>query len=139
METGSALATPDPLPVGGAIALAGVLDLRLAHDLGLSEGAVERLLGGGPEDVPDRYAAASPAALLPLGVPQALIHGSDDEDVPPAMSQSYARAAILAGDPVTYLPLPGAGHFEPVDPGSREWPTVLRAVQYVVALSVNGS
>ena len=62
------------------ISLAGVCDLRRAWELGLSNGAAAELLGGSPYDYPERYAAASPAALLPLGVRQVLLHGDQDMD-----------------------------------------------------------
>ena len=66
--------------------------------MGLSDGAVEELLGGSPEQVPERYAAASPAQLLPLGVPILLVHGARDDTVPVSLSRDFQRAAIAAGD-----------------------------------------
>jgi len=117
-----------PLPFRGAVALAGVSDLRLAWELGLSARAVEGLLGGAPEEVPERYAAASPRELVPLGVRQTLIHGAEDENVPVAMSEGYHAAAAAAGDDAGLVVLPGTGHFEPVDPESGAWPVVLGAV-----------
>src|SRR6266851_8281932 len=56
-----------PLPLAGAISLAGVLDLETAWRLHLSNNAVVELLGAKFPKAPDRYAAASPAAMLPLG------------------------------------------------------------------------
>ena len=41
--------------LAGAISLAGVLDLRRAWELQLSNTVVVELLGGTPEEVPDRY------------------------------------------------------------------------------------
>lgn len=117
----SALRVPDPLPLRCAVALAGVSDLRRAWELRLSANVTEDFLGGTPTSVPERYAAASPAALLPLGVPQALIHGTADEDVPYEISAGYSEAARAAGDDVALLTLPGAGHFALVDPATPEW------------------
>ena len=51
---------------------------------GLGGAAGPRLLGGGPDEVPERYVLASPAARLPLGVPTLLVHGDADEAVPVA-------------------------------------------------------
>lgn len=119
----------NPLAVGGVVALAGVCDLRQAWELRLSDAVTDQLLGGSPERWPERYAAASPAELLPLGVPQLLIHGTADEHVPYALSREYATAALAAGDPATLLTLPGAGHFGLVDPQAQEWPRVLAATQ----------
>ncbi|GIV95457.1 MAG: hypothetical protein KatS3mg057_0114 [Herpetosiphonaceae bacterium] len=122
----------DPLPLHGVVSLAGVSDLLAAWQLNLSSGAVRDLLGGAPERVPERYAEASPAALLPLGVRQALIHGTLDDTVPFSLSKSYSDAAAAQGDPVTLLPLPGAGHFEPIDPSSQEWPLVRECILHLL-------
>ena len=62
---------------------------------GLSNGAVRELLGGSPEGRPERYDAASPIELLPLDVPPLLVHGADDDVVPPDISRAYARRATL--------------------------------------------
>ena len=50
-----------------------------------------------------RYRLASPAALLPLGVPQLLVNGTNDLDVPLATVIGYAAKARLAGDSVEEL------------------------------------
>ena len=110
-----------PLALAGAISLAGVVDLAMAWRLNLSNGAVVELLGGSITDVPERYAAASPAAMLPLGVPQVLIHGTHDENAPLQVSQSYAKAARAVNDPVTYIELAGIDHFDVIDPHSNAW------------------
>src|SRR5579864_1871847 len=52
-----------PLTPTGAISLAGVLDLEMAWKLHLSHDAVVELLGKTWPAAPERYAAASPAAL----------------------------------------------------------------------------
>jgi acetyl esterase/lipase len=118
----------EPLSLRGAVALAGVVDLARAYELGLSTNATGALLGGAPDEVPERYAAASPFALLPLSVAQLLIHGTDDDSVPFELSERYVTTARTAGDPATLLPLPGAGHFELIDPLAAEWPVILSAV-----------
>jgi pimeloyl-ACP methyl ester carboxylesterase len=97
--------------------------------LRLSTNVTEDFLGGTPRSVPERYAAASPAELLPLGVPQALIHGTEDDSVPYAISEGYHAAAHAAGDDVALVTLPGAGHFELVDPATPEWAAVLAETQ----------
>lgn len=111
-------------PLAGAVSQAGVLDLRRAAGEGVGHGTVERLLGGGPGMVPDRYAAASPIERVPLGVPQLVVHGALDDTVPAAMSRAYVEAARAAGDEVAYVELPGAGHYEHLDPHSEAWRAV---------------
>ena len=111
------------LPV---VAIAPVSDLRESARRVGPEGAVARFLGGMPDELPDHYAEASPLELLPLGVRQIVIHGDRDEDVRYEMSAAYAEAA---GDEVELITLPGAAHFEPIDPQSREWPRTLEATR----------
>lgn len=122
-----------PLPLAGAISLAGVVDLEMAWQLNLSNGAVVDLLGGGFTDVPERYTAASPAAMLPLGVPQVLIHGTNDDSVPLQVSQVYTNAARAVNDPVTYIELEGVDHFDVIDPNSNAWAITIEALQKLIA------
>jgi len=112
---------PRSVTVTAAVSLAGVPDLAEAARLSAGDGAVARLLGGGPDDHPDRYAMASPAALLPLGVPQVLVHGTDDRTVRPILSERYVEQALAAGDAVELVEVPGAGHWAPIKPGSSAW------------------
>jgi acetyl esterase/lipase len=105
----------------GAVGLAPVADLALALRIGLGGGAVARLLGGPPERHPDRYAVADPARLLPMGVPQVLVHGDVDGAVPISLSRHYVEQAVAAGDAANLRELPGVGHMELIDPASRAW------------------
>ena len=116
--------TPAAVQPRGAVSLAGVVDLRRAAELGLGAGAVPRLLGGMPTDQPDRYAAGSPADLLPLGIPQVLVHGLADTVVPPSMSLGYQRTACELGDEAVYAPIEGLDHRQIIDPARRAWPVI---------------
>lgn len=84
---------------------------------GLGGGAVQALLGGGPDQVPDRYAVADPVALVPTGVRTVCLHGVADDVVPIRQSELYVAAATAAGDDARLQRLPG-GHFEHLDPTS---------------------
>jgi acetyl esterase/lipase len=115
-----------------AASQAGILDLvRGAVDRRCG-GACRALLGGGPEDVPERYAAASPAALLPLGVPQFLVHGLVDELVPPSQSRDYAGAARAAGDEIELIELPGTDHFDVIEPRDPSWAAIVAWVERIL-------
>jgi len=104
-----------------AVAQAGVVDLATAAELGLSRGAANELVGG-RETLFER---TSPRALLPLGVPQLLVHGELDEVVPVELSRDYARAAGEAGDEAELVIIAGCGHYEHLDPGSAAWAAVV--------------
>jgi acetyl esterase/lipase len=111
-----------------AVSLAGVVDLVVAARMRLGGGAVQALMGGEPEEFPDRYRLGSPAALLPLGLPQVLVHGLQDGTVPSSLSADYVELARQRGDAATYLPLPDAGHMEMIDPKSRAFDHVATAM-----------
>lgn len=125
----SPIHTPEqPLALAGAISLAGVLDLHMAYQLHLSNDAVVELLGAGPDDVSARYVAASPASLLPLGVPQVLIHGTADAHVPIQVSQHYAAASRAAGDTLSYFEPEGVDHFDVINASTEIWELTVRAL-----------
>ena len=111
-------------PLRGVTSLAGVCDLRRAWELKLSDTVVEQLLGGTPRQVPRRYDSASPIALLPIKTPQRLLHGTTDGIVPFEMSERFARASKNA----KLIKFEGTGHFELIDPRSKEWPVVQKSV-----------
>jgi acetyl esterase/lipase len=106
--------------VATAVCLAGVCDLEEGVTTGIGNGAVLEFLGADPDS--DLYGAASPIARLPLGSPSLLVHGDADEDVPVTQSRLFERAARAAGDDCQLHELPGAGHFEVIDPEGRAWP-----------------
>jgi acetyl esterase/lipase len=112
--------------IRGVVALAPVADLSTAYHLGLSRGAVSELLGGSPAEVPDRYAAADPMVLGCLRARTVLVHGDADDVVPLELSRAYSDSTGAALDI-----LPGAGHFDLIDPGSTSWPAVLAAIDLV--------
>lgn len=104
--------------ITGVVAQAAVSDLVRAYELGLGHGAAAELLDGTPESKPERYRAASPMMMLPLGVPQLVLHGTADAAVPIQLARDYAAAARNAGDVVKLVELDGAGHMEYLDPAS---------------------
>ncbi len=128
-----ALFSPRPLTLRGVVALAPVADLAQAWDLRLSDGVVRELMGGAPQERPARYATASPAALLPLGLPQVLVHGAGDRHVPYVVSRDYQQAALRHGDDATLITPPRADHFALIDPRSKVWPSVAAAVSRLLS------
>ena len=100
-----------------AVGQAPVAALADAFRENLGGGAVGRLLGGSPTQVPDRYRAADPVALLPSHAHTVLIHGRTDQIVPTSQSETYQAAATAAGDDCRLERVAG-GHFEHLDPRS---------------------
>ena len=67
-----------------------------------------------------------------MGVPQVLIHGTHDQNVPLQVSQSYAKAALAVNDPVTYIELEGIDHFDVIDPHSNAWDITIEELQKLI-------
>jgi dipeptidyl aminopeptidase/acylaminoacyl peptidase len=111
--------------LAGAVSQAGALDLEELARLGTSDGVVHQLLGGTPGEVPHRYAQASPARRLPIGVPLLLVHGERDDDVPVHVSRAFAAAATEAGDDCELVVIDDESHYEHLEPGSRCWEAVI--------------
>lgn len=122
------LAAQHKVALRGVVSLAGVTDLRRAWELGLSRGVVLELMGGTPQEQPERYRRASPIELLPFGVPQRLVHGISDDTVPIEMSRRFQAAAAVAGDDTRLIELTDAGHFDLIDPRTKAWARVQSTV-----------
>ena len=122
------------VPLHGVLALAGAVDLRVTIDLsGFFTFAHDRrevyaLMGGDPTEVPDRYKAGNPGDLLPFNVPQVLIQGTEDDQIPPVLPSRWSEMARCRGDTVAVNIIPGASHFDVVDPESLAWSAVRNAI-----------
>jgi acetyl esterase/lipase len=111
-----------------AVAQAPVACLAEGSRRGLGGGAVDALVGGPPDLVPERYRVADPVALLPTGVRTVLVHGEDDDVVPISQSEQYVAAARAAGDDSVLVRVEG-GHMVHLDPCSA----ALRALHDALA------
>jgi acetyl esterase/lipase len=122
--------------IGAVVSQAGVNDLSGAYRASADGGLVALLMGGGPDELPERYALGDPARLVPLDIPVLLVHGSDDETVSVQRSRDYATLARAAGGSVELVELAGkAGvHHAHIDPDGQAWATV---VAWLATLSDN--
>lgn len=123
IPTGAELHDDHPLPIQGVVSLAGIADLAQYHAMHVPAcgDTPTRLLGGVAPTESPRTAQASPAALLPTGVPELLITGSDDYAVPPAHGEAYAKLATDRGQEAVHHIIAHSSHFEIVAPDSRPW------------------
>jgi len=115
--------------LAAAVAQAGVLDLGTAARTGVGHTAVQDLLGGGPAEVPDRYAAADPIRHVPPPVPVLCVHARADDTVPIAQSEAYVAAA---GGRARLVEVPG-DHFTVIDPAHESWALVRDALPALLA------
>ncbi|MGK5737771.1 alpha/beta hydrolase family protein [Micromonospora sp. URMC 103] len=123
------VAATAPAAVGGVVALAPVADLAEAYRRDLDGGAVAALLGGGPDEVPERYATTDPRTLVPIRPRTVVIHGGRDVQVPPSISRDFVASARSAGSEMTLVELDECEHFGLIDPESAAWPRVVEALQ----------
>ena len=134
VPAGSELHVANPLPLRGVVNLDGPGDLRATVPFQqpiCGAPVVTDLVGGSPEERPDRYRAASPVELLPLGVRQVLFAGA----MFAAQAAPYETAARAAGDQIQTTVLPKAGHFVFIDPQSEAWPQVQESIRQLLAIS----
>ena len=106
--------THSAVRIGRVAALAAVCDMSKAD-------IAREVLGGSPEQVPERYDAVDPIRRVPLPVPALLVHGAEDQTVPVERSREYAAAARAAGADVELIEPPGTRHRAFVDPRSQGW------------------
>ncbi len=112
----------------GVISLAGALDLAAAAREKLGNGAAIDLMGGGPDERPERYAVADPLAQVPIPAVVRCVHARADDRVPFAQSLTYVAAARAAGQDAQLLEVSG-DHFSVADASSPTWPTVISALE----------
>ena len=116
---GTVLADPAAEPPAGAPEPA-YPEFWPAVAAGVGEGVVNLLLGGHVDEVPERYAVASPSELGEPGAPVLVLHGDADDVVPAAYSRTYAEHAAGA----RYVEVAGADHFHVMDPAHESWQQV---------------
>ena len=129
----SPLHANDPLPIKAVISLAGINDLADYRKNGPSSCVTPQLIDA-LIDTPHRtgedvYADTSPAAMLPLHVPQVIISGDLDMIVPERFGINYTNAATAAGDKAESIVLQNTGHIEFISPKSEAWPQIRRIIK----------
>lgn len=133
LSKASELYVADPLHLAGVVDLDGPVDLKAVIPMQrqiCGDPVITNLIGGTPEEQPQRYHDASPIELLPLGVPQAVFAGRMlAADVGP-----YEAATKRAGDSLQSIVIPNGGHFIFVDPQSENWPQVLQSVRRMLSM-----
>jgi acetyl esterase/lipase len=110
LSSGQELYQENPLAPMGVVGLAAITDLaEYARGDSSCQQAAPRLMGGGPEQFPERYAQASPA-VLGTDIPVVLVQGNADGIVPPGQARSLASAKVVE--------LENAGHFDLIHTGT---------------------
>lgn len=125
----------EPVPMRAVVALAPVADLRLAQELNLSDGAVADFLGATQESMSRFYDEACPSRRG-SSVRRILVHGTEDEVVPIAISRAFVAARSHDPVPPTLVEIPKATHMDLIDPENAAGAEVIDIVR---RLTVPGS
>lgn len=107
--------------IGNIIALAPVACVDLALEWRLGDGAVE-------EFIPEPQSHTFCPSYLHSTIPRLLIHGTCDDIIPVGLSREFMRRYAEANEPVHLIEIPGADHFDIIDPNSPHWGSVLGAI-----------
>lgn len=112
-------ANPEATTFDLVVLSAPVACLTLASTDHLGMGAVDTLMGGRPEDVPERYAVSDPAHLTPDPGRRLILHGDADVDVLMTQSECIRDHLVDHGVDVELIVLPGDDHYRILDPMSE--------------------
>jgi len=110
------------------VSLAGVVDLKRAFELHLSNDAVVEFLGGKPVEVAEHYQEADPRQLSISKAREVLIYGTKDDVVPPDFSRKYVEVKRAKGENVKLVEIANADHYDVIDPRSEAWKQIEGAV-----------
>jgi acetyl esterase/lipase len=128
----SPLHVDDPLRVAAVLALSPAGDLAALHAQGVCNNVIEKLMGGSPDRVPERYRDVSPGHLAPIGVPQILMVGGLDRAWGPPGRAYYAMATAARDTLAKLVEAPASGHFDVIAPTTTTWPLVIQSLRTLV-------
>jgi acetyl esterase/lipase len=104
-----------------AVGLGPVADLAGGAHAGLGGGAVIALLGGTPDEQPERYRVATPRTTAET--PFVVVRGSADSIVP----AQFTLPADGTGE-IEVIDIVGDDHFDLIDPTSASWAAVISSL-----------
>jgi acetyl esterase/lipase len=121
LSSAAYLTGESPLPLQAAIAIDGSVDLRARIGIDATvcgKPVLVPFMGGTPDELPERYALASPIENLPFDVHQYLIAS---KYMTPEMAAEYTKLATSKGDKVEVLQVVGGGHHDVVARSTDVW------------------
>ena len=116
--------TAHPVSIKHVISLGGLPDLEAtaaSPDNGCGTDIIARLTGLKTAARADVFADTSVPRLLPIGVPQDLVNGENDQIIPMRLGINYGAQASRAGDKAVLHRIPATGHVELIAPESAAW------------------
>jgi acetyl esterase/lipase len=111
----------------GIVSQAGVLALADCARERVGDTAALDLMGGTPDELPERYRLADPIAAVPVAATVLCMHSRADDEVPFSYSERYVAAAEKAGGRAR-LAETGGDHYTLIDPATPDWAAVIDAL-----------
>lgn len=108
------------------VSVSAPLAMAFAAEHGNSR--IVALMGGTPEQVPERYRAVDPIALIDPQVPVIAVHGDSDRLVPAVLSTRYISAVVAAGGLGRLVVAPGSSHGTVARRGTASYREILDIV-----------
>lgn len=118
-------------PIRNCVAMCGVYDLARAFRWG--DPYIRPLLGGTPEEYPDRYRNTSPIAYMARNVRMVILHGRNDSVVDVQQAISFEAASRRARRPVAMRLSDDAAHSSWNDLAGPQWRAAKEAILHLVA------
>lgn len=105
------------------VSLAGPLDMRYAATHG--DDRIVTVLGGTPEQIPDRYASVDPIQNIDPSIPVIAVHGTADTMVSPENSRHYIEAVKRQNGIGSLVLADGEDHVSLVSADSAHYQQIL--------------
>jgi acetyl esterase/lipase len=126
-----------PLAVRAAVGIDGPMDLAAWERSGVDvkicrSPVVARLMGGSPDEYPDRYRQASPAEMPRIRPPIFLTPAA--MMLPEGEVGTMTRRAQTTGARVTVRPIPNVGHLQMLAPGRDGFTAVIETIRAALGL-----
>ncbi len=118
--------------VTGVVCQGGVLGLADCARDRLGEDAAIKLMGGGPDELPEPYRLADPMTWLPSPASVVCLHSHADQRVPYSYSERYVAADAAAGGRARLVETFG-DHFTLIDPAAPDWAVAVAALPELLA------
>jgi acetyl esterase/lipase len=111
----------------GIVSQAGVLALADCARERVGNTAALDLMGGTPDELPERYRLADPIAAVPVAATVLCMHSRADDEVPFSYSERYVAAAEKAGGRARLVET-GGDHYTLIDAATPDWAAVIDAL-----------
>lgn len=133
LPAGSVGADPS-FPVKNCVGIAGVYDLALAYSQ--HDQFVKTLLGGTPDQVPERYANSSPSENINKDATFHVLHGKNDQTVNVEEATGFVEHAKAKGLNIDATILDDAPHGSWLKENGPQWPQVKKTILDQVGISI---